>query len=75
MTPKCICCGHSDLIENISVMVQYIGGLPVIICQKPKSTFFQKTKIVRTHSKVCAGCGYVMMFVSAKGIASLRGDS
>lgn len=73
MSPKCIACGSTDLIDDVSVIDAYYGS-PVLLrtYEAPEAFLFKGTKKTATEVQVCGKCGYVMMFASREGIAELR---
>jgi hypothetical protein len=73
MASKCVNCGCSELIDDVSVIDNYYKS-PVALqtLGNPRAMIFKDAKRTNATGKVCTACGFVMLFVTPGGIAILR---
>lgn len=71
---KCLQCDSRDLIENVSVVTRHEGVRSVRLENylDPDALIFKKPMVAPLKAKVCACCGFVMMFANTVEVHALR---
>ena len=73
---KCNQCGSSDIIEDVGVLdrgddrTRY--NLTLVTHEDPNAWIFKGAIEAPIRAKVCASCGYVMLFATPSDVKKLR---
>jgi len=73
MTRKCIACGGTDLISDVSVIDPLFESQILFRHQQnPSALLFKGDRKVPAQAQVCGDCGHVMLYTTQAGITKLR---
>lgn len=73
---KCPHCGGYNILEDVGVldrgMNNHSHNLTLVTQNDPSALIFKGAIEAPVRAKVCASCGYVMLFADPKDITNLK---
>ena len=73
---KCIQCGSTDLLDDVGVIDRGKNNsrwdLTLVTHRDPDALFFKEPIEAPVRAKVCASCGFVMLFAKPSDVEELR---
>jgi uncharacterized OB-fold protein len=73
---KCLSCGSEDTLNRVKVVDRGDGNVSYALSlqtyESPQAMLFKGTHSAEVFARVCARCGYVMLFTNPMDVQELK---